>query len=283
MVQLQSLSLQSLSTTYYPTPLLRLPSEERVALPFLTCLRLIFRGNASYLESFVTRIDAPRLEDIEITFLDHPIVSLSMLSEFIDRIEMHKSHRQAHISFSEHTISVSLIQPGTHTRLILQLFCRPLHMQLFSMTRFCLNFSTILFNVGELCVSALRHLEWTNGFDSRRWPELLSPFTGVKVLHLNTKIANDSTNFVHALQLPERQYESVLPALLKLCIQQPGPRHVPLRETVVALMVSRRLSGNPLEVEYERLCNINEQIDTGTTTYTRCTPYLRHNLLTSLK
>ena len=62
MVQLQSLSLHLPSTAYRLDP----PFGKRVALPVLTCLN--FRGNSEYLENLVTRIDAPRLDHIEVTF-----------------------------------------------------------------------------------------------------------------------------------------------------------------------------------------------------------------------
>ena len=60
-----------------------------------------------------------------------------------------------------------------------------------------------------------------------------------------------------------------MPALHKLYIPQPGPRDAVLRETVVSFMISRRLSSHPIEVEYERPCDINEQHDTGTV-YVQC-------------
>ena len=56
----------------------------------------------------------------------------------------------------------------------------------------------------------------------------------------------------------------MLPALHKLYIPQPGPRDVVLREAVMSFMISRRLSGHPIAVEYERSCDINEQNETGT-------------------
>ena len=61
----------------------------------------------------------------------------------------------------------------------------------------------------------------------------------------------------------------MLPALHKLYIPQPGPHHAVLREAVVSFMTSSRLSGHPIEVEYERPCDINEQCDTGTV-YVQC-------------
>ena len=70
---------------------------------------------------------------------------------------------------------------------------------------------------------------------------------------------NHSINVVHTLKSLERQHENVLPALHKLYIPQPGPRDAFLREAVVSFMISRRLSGHPIEVEYERPQDINEQ------------------------
>ena len=69
------------------------PSWKRVVLPALT--RLNFRGIAKYLEDLVARIDAPRLGDIEVTIHNESFFELSKLSEFINRTEMHKSHRRA--------------------------------------------------------------------------------------------------------------------------------------------------------------------------------------------
>ena len=250
MAQLRSLSLRFLDTPYCHSPLL---SEERVILPALTCLE--FFGNAEYLESLVIRIDAPCLEDVEITFFDHPILSVSMLSKFINRIKMHRSHRQAHIIILEHAISISLIRPGAPARLTLRLFCRSLPKQIFSMTQFCLSFPIILFNVEELRISMLRRIKRRDRPYSQQWLELLSSFTGVKGFHVNVD-DSDSTYIV-------------LPAPYKLSIQQPGPRHAPLREAVVAFMVSCRLSGHSIQVEYEQSCDINKQREIGTV-YDQC-------------
>ena len=73
---------------------------------------------------------------------------------------------------------------------------------------------------------------------------------------------------MHTLQpLLERRYIDVIPALHKLYVRQPGSRDAVLREAVVSFMISRRLSGHPIEVEYERACDLNEQRDTGTVYY----------------
>jgi hypothetical protein len=258
MAQLQSLSLHFLSTARWPhyrapPP----PSGERVVLPVLN--RFKFRGNAQYLEGLVSRIDAPRLGDIEVTFFSGNIFKLPEFIVFIDRIEMHKSHRRAHILSSERAISISLIQPGAPTCLTFQLFCEALSDQLLSMARICNHFSSFLLNVEDLRITAMRQSRQEDSLYSGRWLEPLNSFTGVKWFHV---AGNLSTNIVGDLQLPDRRREAVLPALHKLYISQPGPRNAPLREATVSFMISRRLSGHPIGVEYERLCS--SELGTGT-------------------
>ena len=252
MAQLRSLSLRFLDTPYCHSPFL---SEERVILPALTCLE--FWGNAEYLESLVIRIDAPCLEDIEITFFDHPILGISMLGKFINRIKMHKSHRQAHIIILENAISISFIRPGAPARLTLRLFRRALPKQISSMAQLCISFPIVLFNVEELHISMLRRLERKDRLYRQQWLELLGSFTGVKRFHVNVDGKDSNSTYI------------VLPAPYKLSIQQPGPHHAPLREAVVTFMVSCRLSGHPIEVEYEQPCDINKQREIGAV-YDQC-------------
>jgi hypothetical protein len=264
MTQLRSLSLLLLSTAIYhaPSP----PSGDRVVFSDLTRLKVQGKGITKYVEGLVNRIETPHLGDIEITFFDDPVFGLLKLSKFIDRIEMHKSHRRADILSSDRAISISLLQPGSPTCLRLQLFCEPISVQLSFLTRICIHFSAFLSNVEDLCISATRPSGLMDSFYSGQWLELINSFTGVKWFHLD---GNLSTNIVRALQLPERQCENVLPALHKFYIPQPGPRYAPLRKAVVSFMTSRRLSGHPIEVEYERPCHTIELRGTGTM-YAKC-------------
>ncbi|KAH9024449.1 hypothetical protein EDB83DRAFT_2658119 [Lactarius deliciosus] len=249
MAQLRSLSLHLLSTANHRVLLPQ--SWGNAVLPFLTHLN--FRGISEYLECLVARIDAPRLGDIELAFLNKNI-SFPKLREFIDRIEMHKSHRRARILSSEHAISISFIQPGTPACLKLQLFCKPSNEQLLFMTRVCARLcAASLFKVEDLRISTTRSSGQGDG-DYRGWRDLLNSFTGTKQLHV---AGNLSTHIVRALKLPDSRRETLLPALQKLYIPQPWPRHAPLREAVVSFMTSRRLSGHPMAVEYERPCHIN--------------------------
>ena len=72
-----------------PTP------GERVVLPALTFLK--YRGTSKYLDSFVARIDAPRLSEINITFFYQPTMDALQLGRFLERVETQTSFSQANI------------------------------------------------------------------------------------------------------------------------------------------------------------------------------------------
>ncbi|KAH9034426.1 hypothetical protein EDB84DRAFT_65405 [Lactarius hengduanensis] len=246
--QLRSLSLHLLTTANHirldlaPPP----PPEERTVLPVLNCLN--FRGIAEYLEGLVARIDAPRLGDIEITLFNGFIFGPSELSKFIDRIEMQKSPLRAEILSSERAISISVTQSEASTRLELQVSCKPLARQLSYLAEICDGLSAFLLGVEHLRISATQPPR--NDRNHRIWAKLISPFRGAKCVH----VAGDhSKDIVRALQLLYRSP----PALHRLHIAQPGPRHAPLREAVVSFVTSCRLSGHSMAVECEQLCHIS--------------------------
>ena len=249
MTQLRSLSLHFLSTGYhFPLP----PDGEPVVLPVLT--RLDYRGVMAYLEGIVTIIDAPSLEEIEITS-DNPFVAIPKFQNFI---EMHRSRHGAHILSPEPTISIFFSPPGAPIRLELKSVHNPLHIQISSMAQICLDFSPFHFNDEEdLHIGRTRPSVRMDGSHVIGLLELLNK--GKELFNLNM---NHSLNIVHTLQALGSQHEK-LPALPKLYIPQPWPRDAALREGVVSFMISRRLSGHPIEVEYERLSHINEH-ETGT-------------------
>ena len=113
---------------------------------------------------------------------------------------------------------------------------------------------------GDPRITTTRPLVPMNRSYSREMLEFLSKFTGKNLCQLDV---NYSINVAHTLQPLGSRHEK-FPALHKLYILQPGPHDTVLRETVVSFMMSRRLSGHPIEVEYERPRNINYQLETGT-------------------
>ena len=117
----------------------------------------------------------------------------------------------------------------------------------------------------RICASA-RRVTWNERFyDDELWLDAINSFTGVKSLHVAGGL---STNVVRATGTQHKTLIPVLPALHNLYIAQPGPRHASLKEAVVSFMLSRRLSGHPIAVEYERL-STDEQREIGMT-YAYC-------------
>ena len=260
MTLLQSLSLHLLPTTDHIGR--HLPYGKRIVLPSLT--RLNFRGIAVYLEDLVAGIDAPYLSDIEVTYSNEPVSDFSKLYEFIDRIQTYKSPRRADILSSEYAITISLIQPGAPTSLKFQLLCESLALQISFIARICGHFSAFIFDVEDLRISATpRQSRPADGLHSEAWLEPLNSFTGVKWLHISGELYE---YIVRSLEGAERP-KTVFPAMHKLYIPEPGSRDAPLSEAVVSLMTSRRLSGHPFAVEYER------QYHTGITYAKHYHPY----------
>lgn len=264
LAKLQSLSLRFSSTTYRVRP--PSPPERRIVLPALT--RFIFRGPAKYLERIISRINTPRLGDIQVTVSDKFVYDLSSLGEFVNRIEIHKSYHQARILSSERAISISLTPPEASICFKLQLLSELLSVQLYAISYILPHFSALLLNVEDLCISTTRSSSVEATRCRGRWLELLDLFTNVKWLHLG---GNDSTNFVRALQLEGVHWQpknTLLPTLYKLYLPQTGPHHAPLSEVVVSFMTSRWRSGYHIGVEYEHLCRISEPHGRGTSRIT---------------
>ena len=238
MSYLRTLSLHFLSSA----PYVGVPPQPSERVTLLALRKFNYRGNSKYLDSLVARIDAPQLGNINVTFFSQsPPMRLPQLDQLIDRIAMHKSHRQADILSSENAISVSFTQPESPTYLVLQVTCKSISQQLAHMTRICNGLYSSLSGIEHLRVCATRpwgyHKDWRN---------ILSIFRGIKWAYV---ACGHPANITVA-----KTIALLLPALHKLCIPEP----LPLRQRAVESFIhSRLLSGHIIAVEYERL-SINE-------------------------
>ena len=256
MAQLLFLSLHLLSTadSISSSPLPR----ERVTL---SLSRLKFRGTTKFFEDMAARIDAPRLMDIEITSSDDTICDLSNLSQFIDRVELHKLHHRAQILSSEDDVSIRFLQTRrwSPTCLTLKLLCKSLPVQLSSISRILAHFPTLLFNVEDLRIIMRRKSRREDIFNGGEWLRLIASLASVKWFHASKDVLALS---LHPLQSPHTRHDIVLPVLHKLYIYEsrPGLPHAPLMDEIVSLMVSRQISGHPIVVEYEKPFSFRELI-----------------------
>ncbi|KAH9178396.1 hypothetical protein EDB89DRAFT_1171618 [Lactarius sanguifluus] len=191
MTRLETLSLHFLSLpprrNYLGLPP---PPEDRVVLPALT--RFKYRGISKYLDSLVGRIDAPRLEDINITFFNQPTLDASQLGLFIDRIETLRSPLRAEILSSGDSISVTFTRSeALSTRLGLQVSCRQLDWQLSSISQICEPFSSFLSSVEDLVIKTIEPSSVPDDMDDEQWLRLIRAFDGAKDFHVGGKLATD--------------------------------------------------------------------------------------------
>jgi hypothetical protein len=242
---LQSLSLHFLSPASRPTHIGLSPSlGERVFLPALTYFK--FRGASEYLNSLVTRINTPDLVHVEVNFFNQLIFHLSQLGQFIDHIDIQKSHRRADIVFSGRTVSIAFTQPGAHARLKLQISCEPLDWQLSSISQMCDHFFPFLSSIQDLRVDTAERSSGKGDVDVDQWLEIMRGFDGTKDLQVTGELAAD---ILHALCPVDGEYTTVLPALHNLRVPELVSSMIPelLWEAVESFTTSRKLCGHPVQ------------------------------------
>jgi hypothetical protein len=257
MAQLRSLSLRVRFTAILPMS--KEHVVQRVVIPSLSCLK--YQGTSKYLDSLLALLDAPRLANIEIAFFAETRFNVSNLNEFIHRTEIRESHGQADILFSEGTVSISSNQ-SVPTCLKLQVLCDLLNQQVLSISQLCGHLPSF-YLVDDIRIEATgtRSSSWRYevSVDCETWAMLIRLFKAIKCVRLAGDI---SVEIMRALRL-SRRYSTLLPVLSQLCIYGPCSSYPPLRELVVSLMVDRRLTGRPIEVEYEQCIDDSAKHGTG--------------------
>src|SRR5258708_6882197 len=157
------------------------PPPTRAVHPSLT--RLSFSGVSKYLEDLMSRIDAPRLDDLDITFFFQLSFDTPQLAQFISRTPQLNVRDKAYVAFSSLGAFFSL--PRTYDRrLELKISCRQSDWQVLSMTQVC-NSILPFFSAFEHLyitkpVTSLR--PWPGDIENSEWLELLQPFTAAKNL-----------------------------------------------------------------------------------------------------
>ena len=249
--QLQSLTFHLLSFPRRRSYLSLPPSSGgRVVLPALTCLK--YRGASKYLDSFVARIDAPHLKDIDITLFSQPTIDAQQLGRFIERIEMHTSFNYAEVENSAHAISITFTNSSASTRrLRSQISCKQLDWQLSSLSQVCNSFSPFLFR--NVIIKMVKPSSG-NDVDGEQWLELVRSFSGARGISVAGEVATD---FFSALSPGDGGViadTTVLPALQILRVQMPESVNEQFRDAVLLFITSRLRSGRPVELRF--LCHI---------------------------
>ena len=247
--QVRSLSLHFLSLPPR-REYLRLPPppEERVVLPALTCLK--YRGTSKYLDSFVARIDAPRLDEINITLFYQPTIDATQLSQFIERVEIHTSLIRADVETSAHAIFLSFADSSASTPLRLQISCEQLDWQLSCMGQVCNQMSPFLSHVSDVGITTAQPLsgqDTSGNGPSNQWLDFVRSFkfSGTRIFWVAGELAAD---ILCALRPANERNTTMLPSLRHVRVQKPMEMDGPSWDSVQSFITSRWISGRPVEV-----------------------------------
>ena len=239
---------------------LRPPPSKRSVIPALIFLN--FKGVIEYLEDLVTRIDAPQLDTMDITFFNQIDFDTPRLAQFINRTpKLRKT--DAHVRFDDNSARIELQTPPEHHSLTIAISCKEPDWQLSSIEQLCNSSFPTLSMVEDLYIRhQYRQLVWENdAIEDTLWLQLLLPFTAVKNLYLDKDFAS---GIAAALQeLVWGMITEVLPSLQNLFVEGLKPSG-PIQENIGRLVAARQLSGHPIAISESSYWNKDSDRDGDT-------------------
>lgn len=252
--QLQSLRIHFLpfaSSVFRDIVSAERPLKARAVLPALTELR--FCGDSAYLEDLISRIDAPVLERLNVTFFRPSAFETVELSKFIGRTKPLASPYQMSILLmgDEIVLVVNQFQNSSSSsssstsRFQLQITCDELGLQV-TLPHILTRLSALLPDVQRLDMRSF--LPWSawldpDEMDSALWLDFFRHLRSVTKLEVAGMFVEDIESALE--QLPEEMVRRVLPALRDLHVgkcQTPGPFQ--------KFADARQLLGRPLTLHY---------------------------------
>ncbi|KAH9976933.1 hypothetical protein BJV74DRAFT_861646, partial [Russula compacta] len=236
-----------------------LPGENSRRPPPPTCsvlhalTTLWFSGNREYLEDFISRIDVPQLNDIDITFPDVLFPpDTPQLVQFINRTEMLNAFNRATVQFYRNSVEVTLSSknpPVDQRSIRLRVtWIRLLdwQLQLMCLLRLCVSSLPLpLLSVLEYLDIYAHVYHWLHHARPNQWLELLRLFTSVKSLSLFDGLILPVMTALGEL-VGEGALE-VLPVLQNVHLHWDGPSG-PLQEPIGLFVAARKLSGHPVTI-----------------------------------
>jgi hypothetical protein len=190
----------------------------RFVLPTLAEFR--FKGESEYSEEFLSRIDAPQVYKLSITFFNDIDFSTPELVQFISRTPTLGGYDGASLIFNRRDALVELRpQPSDDRAIQVKILCQVSGRQLSSLAQICaLSFRPLL-TMENLYIYENLYLphDWRDDIEAADWLDLLHPFTAVKNLHVSKGFA---PIIAPALQeLTGERTTEVFPALQNLFLE----------------------------------------------------------------
>jgi len=226
------------------------PPLTLTVLPVLTHFEV--QGVSKYVEDLVSRIDAPLLDSICITFLHQFIFDTSRLAQFLRRTTRFQALNEAHVYFDFYSVLVESFPP-TQTvdeKSRLRISREDIDWDISSMTQVL----TSLFP--SICIVEHLYLygyllspskpEWGDHNEDVQWLEIFRPFTAVKSLYVCEEFAQ---HIAPALQELGERAADVLPAMESLFLEELQASD-PLHEAFGQFVDIRQLLGHPVAVSH---------------------------------
>jgi hypothetical protein len=241
LVALPNLEYLGLSFPSYPDHISS-SSPKRATLPSLT--RFHFRGVGEYSENLVTRIDAPVLRTLSITFSD-VVFRIPQLYRFLSCAQEFEPPTVVDVEFGRQEIEFTFI-PSNNFRLRIE--CDHLATQVSSIAAICRDLSPLLSRVERLDLHG-KYLPWSPsspgysvpaGLD---WLGLFYPFISVRSLYVSKNLG---PFFIPALEeLIKEGATAVFPKLRTFFLEELYPSGHE-REAMEAFIATRSLSDHPV-------------------------------------
>ena len=228
----------------------------RAILPALT--EFEFKGNCEYVEDLVSRIDAPALGQISITFIERPTFGIPRLARFVGRTKEAKLPYQTSIRLSDevmitqHFRRPSCAGSGGSGAFQLQIPCDELDRQVSLLIHICQYISEPLSGVERFDIEAFpRVSHWMDGeeMDTSVWLELFRSFRGAKSLEVSGGLV---TSVASALERATGEMARIiLPSLRDLHMLDPLSS-ASASSTIEQFVAARQHCNRPVAVHYEK-------------------------------
>ena len=218
-----------------------------------------FKGVNEYLEDLVSRIDAPRLEQLSTTFFNDIFFDTPELGQFISRTPRFRSYDEAHLVFHGHKAQVRLKvkpKPSDLRTVEVNILCQVSDWQLSSLVQICTLSLHLLLIMENLYVyeDPDSPPDWKDDIEKTEWLDLLLPFTAVKNLYVSRDLA---PRIAPALQeLTGGRTTEVLPALRNVLLERFHPSE-PVHEGITQFISARGLSNHPVTISVWDRLSIN--------------------------
>ena len=247
LISLDSLWLRFQSPRSHPDQASRrLPPLTRTVLPGLTFFG--FKGVYEYLDDLVARIDAPQLDNLDITFFNDIVFEASQLIQFISRTSTLSAVENTHIVIGDDR---GIVNSSSQTsRYKVEILCRELDWQVSSLEQVCTSCLPLL-TTEDLYIQqdpySSPQPDWRGNIENSLWLELLHPFSTVKNLHLSKEIV---PRIAPALQeLVGNRTTEVLPTLQNIFLEEVEPAGR-VQEDIGKFVAARQLLGHTIIVSH---------------------------------